>query len=143
MPHMHVEYSQGIEAQGTLETLCRALHAAMVDAEIFPLAGISRSCVQGGSLHRGRWSSENDFVAMTLSVGAGRTTDALKDAGDEIFSAAQKVLAPTASAAPHFALSLEIRVSNPDLTLERYTDPRSAVVPKGRNTIGQEKGLNR
>lgn len=115
MPHMHVEYSQGVETQGTPKALCRALHAAMVEAAIFPLAGIRVRAFEADYCIVADGHPENDFVAMTLSVGAGRSTEALKEAGDKIFAAAQEVFADRL-ASPHFALSLEIRVSNPDLS---------------------------
>ena len=113
MPHMHIEYSNGLE-RGAVETLCRALHASMVDAGIFPQAGIRvrAFCADFAIVADGL--PENDFVAMTLSVGAGRTTEALKEAGDRIFAAAQAVLAHRL-AEPHFAVSLEIRVCDPAL----------------------------
>ncbi|WP_255552248.1 5-carboxymethyl-2-hydroxymuconate Delta-isomerase [Maritimibacter dapengensis] len=112
---MHVEYSQGLDAEGTLEALCRALHGAMIDATIFPVAGIRVRAFRADYCIVADGHPENDFVAMTLTVGAGRTTEALKEAGDRIFDAAQKVLAYRL-AEPHFALSLDIRVSDPALS---------------------------
>jgi 5-carboxymethyl-2-hydroxymuconate isomerase len=77
----------------------------MCAAGIFPLAGIRGRafCADHAIIADGL--AENDFAAMTLSVGAGRSTTALQAAGDLIFAAAQKALkAPLAT--PHFALSL-------------------------------------
>lgn len=115
MPHLSVEYSGGLGGRSAVEDLCRALHASMVAAGIFPLAGIRVRAYQADFSIVADGLSENDFVAMTLVVGAGRSTEALKHAGDRIFAAAQAVLADRL-AAPHFALSLEIRVSDPALS---------------------------
>lgn len=115
MPHLAIEYSPGLEARADMVGVCAALHAAMAGAGIFPLAGIrvrahrADHCIVADGL------AENDFLAMTLSVGAGRDAGALKSAGEAIFKAAQTALAGPLST-PHFALSLEIRVSDPDLS---------------------------
>lgn len=115
MPHLSIEYSPGLEARADMPDLCRALHGAMVATGIFPLAGIrirahrADHCIVADGL------PQNDFLAMTLSVGAGRATADLKAAGDGIFSAAQAALAGPLST-PHFALSLEIRVADPELS---------------------------
>ena len=115
MPHLHLDYSPGLEARADIPALCRTLHAAMVAAGIFPLAGIRIRAHRADHVIVADGLPENDFLAMTLSVGAGRTTDALKAAGDVIFAAAQTALAGPLST-PHFALSLEIRVSDPALS---------------------------
>ncbi|WP_136442596.1 5-carboxymethyl-2-hydroxymuconate Delta-isomerase [Pacificoceanicola onchidii] len=115
MPHLSIEYSAGLERDVSIPDLCRALHGAMVQAGIFPLAGIRvrAHCADYAVVADGL--PENDFAAMTLAVGAGRSQEALRAAGDLIFAAAQAVLAERL-AAPHFALSLDIRVSDPALS---------------------------
>ncbi|HSF91573.1 MAG TPA: 5-carboxymethyl-2-hydroxymuconate Delta-isomerase [Paracoccaceae bacterium] len=115
MPHLHIEYSPGLERRTSIADLCRILHAAMLDAEIFPIAGIRVRAFKADFSIVADGLVENDFLAMTLSVGAGRSTEALKAAGDKLFKAAQSALAPEL-ATPHFALSLEIRIINPDLS---------------------------
>lgn len=115
MPHLSLEYSPGLEERADMPALCRSLHGAMVEAGIFPLAGIrirahrADHCIVADGL------AENDFLAMTLSVGAGRSTEALKTAGDRIFKTAQTALAGPLSS-PYFALSLDIRVNDPELS---------------------------
>lgn len=98
-----------------MPALCRAAHDAMIAAGIFPLAGIRIRAYRADHWIVADGLDENDFLAMTLSVGAGRTKEALKTAGDLIFAAAREVLAEPL-ATPHFALSLEIRVIDPDLS---------------------------
>lgn len=115
MPHLRIEYSPGLAGRVDMAALCRAAHGAMIEAGIFPLAGIrvrafcADHCVVADDL------PENDFAACTLTVGAGRTTEALQEAGQHVFVALQKFLAEPL-ARPHFALSLEIRVSDPELS---------------------------
>ncbi|WP_407493595.1 5-carboxymethyl-2-hydroxymuconate Delta-isomerase [Pseudooceanicola sp. MF1-13] len=112
---MHIEYSRGCDADDAINRLCRAIYDAMKAAGIFPLAGIRVRAFCADVAIVADDVPENDFVAMTLSVGAGRSTEVLKAAGDQIFQAAQTALADRL-AAPHFALSLEIREINSDLS---------------------------
>lgn len=113
MPHLRIEYSEGAETH--IEALCAATHQAMVDAGIFPLAGIRVRAYRADHAIVADGLAENAFVAMTLSVGAGRSTDVLKTAGDTVFAAGRAALADLLST-EHFAFSLEIREIHPDLT---------------------------
>lgn len=115
MPHLSIEYSAGLEARVDMAAVCKALHGAMVAAGIFPLAGIRVRAHRADYAIVADGLPENDFAALTLSVGAGRDTATLKQAGDAIFAVAQSALAgPLAT--QHFALSLEIRVIDPELS---------------------------
>jgi len=112
VPHLHVEYSPGLEP--LMPDLCRALHGAMAAQPIFPLAGIRVRAFRSDHAIIADAHPDNDFAALTLSVGAGRSTAQLQDAGRALFDAARDVLAPRL-AKPHLALSLEIRVIDPEL----------------------------
>jgi len=111
--HLKIEYSAGVEAH--IAALCAGGHAAMIAAGIFPVAGIRVRAYRADHAVVADGLAENDFVAATLSVGAGRTTEALKEAGDRVFAALQNALAGPLST-EHFALSLEIRVIDPALS---------------------------
>ncbi len=115
MPHLSIDYSPSLEERADIPALCTALHQIMVNADVFPTAGIRIRAHKADHAIVADGHAENDFLAMTLSVGAGRSTDQLRAAGDALFSAAQECLKKPL-AAPHFALSLEIRVINPDLS---------------------------
>lgn len=114
MPHLHIEYSAGLEVHADIAELCRVSHRSMIETGIFPIAGIRVRAFKADYSIVADGLPENNFVAMTLSVGAGRTIAALKSAGDHIFTAAQSHLAKPLST-PHFALSLEMREIHPDL----------------------------
>lgn len=115
MPHLSIEYSPGLEARVDMAAVCQALHGAMVASGLFPLAGIRVRAHRADHVVVADGLAENDFAALTLSVGTGRRAEALRAAGDLIFSAAQAALAGPLST-PHFALSLEIRVIDPELS---------------------------
>ena len=115
MPHLSIEYSATLESRADIDALCHQLHAAMVQSETFPTAGIRIRAHRADHAIVADGHADNDFLAMTLSVGAGRSTDQLKAAGDLLFAAARAVLSGPLST-PHFALSLEIRVIDPELS---------------------------
>lgn len=115
MPHLRIEYSSGLADRADIGALCRSLHQAMVETGIFPLAGIRVRAFAADHAIVAEGLPENDFAALILSVGAGRSKEALADAGAKIMAAAEAALAEPL-ATPHFALSLEIRVIDPDLS---------------------------
>ena len=113
MPHLHIEYSTGLTVD--IKSVCESVHNVMLESAVFPNAGIRvrAYCADYAIVADGL--PENNFVAMTLSVGAGRTVEELATAGEKLFSAAQLALKDPL-ATTHFALSLEIREINPDLS---------------------------
>jgi 5-carboxymethyl-2-hydroxymuconate isomerase len=120
MPHLRVEYSPGLEEQADLEALCGVLHSAMADSGVFPLGGIRVKALRCDRALAGDREAINHFVAMELSVGAGRDKRVLQEAGQGVFEAARGALADLLSA-PHFMLSIEIREIDPDLSWKANT----------------------
>ena len=130
MPHLHIEYSKPLEAKADLPALVSALHQGMVASEVFPTAGIRVRAFAADHAIVADGLAENDFLAMTLSVGAGRTAEVLKAEGDTLFTIARAQLADLL-AAPYFALSLEIRVADPALSWK--DTPIHARLSKGQS----------
>ncbi|MGO3699737.1 MULTISPECIES: 5-carboxymethyl-2-hydroxymuconate Delta-isomerase [Halomonas] len=108
MPHLHIEYSSSLEQRVDVHEVCRAAYRVMAASELFPLAGIRVRAFAADHCIVADDHPDNDFLAMTLSVGSGRAQSDLKAAGEQLFAAVQGVLAEPL-ATPHFALSLEIR----------------------------------
>ena len=115
MPHLSMEDSAGLDQRADMTGVALAAHGAMMKAGIFPQAGIRVRLHRADIAIVADGLDENDFLAMTLSVGAGRPTEELKAAGDLIFAAVKEELSGPMSS-PHFALSLEIRVIDPALS---------------------------
>mgnify|MGYP001627806288 FL=1 len=115
MPHLSIEYSPTLEARADIGALCRDLHAVLLASDHFPTAGIRIRTHRADHAIVADGHPDNDFLTMTLSVGAGRSTAQLQEAGGALFAAAQAALRGPLSS-PHFALSLEIRVIDPDLS---------------------------
>ncbi|WNK20083.1 5-carboxymethyl-2-hydroxymuconate Delta-isomerase [Halomonas piscis] len=114
MPHLKIEYSSQLASSVDIGSVCRAAYTAMKEAGIFPLAGIRVRAYATDYAIVADDMENNNFAALTLSVGSGRDKQTLKAAGEQIFSAVQSALKePLATS--HFALSLEIRIIDPDL----------------------------
>jgi len=120
MPHLRLETTPEVAARCDLAALCQDLHAAMVATGVFPLGGIRVKAHVCAAVAVGDMHPENGFVALELSVGAGRSPEALKTAGTALFHAAEVALADELST-PHFMLSLEIREIDPQLSWKRNT----------------------
>ena len=115
MPHLSIEYSPHLGERADMAQLMESLHSVLLRIDTFPNAGIRVRGHKADHAIVADGHPDNDFVAMTLSVGAGRSTAELKAAGDELFDAARAVLRGPLSS-PYFALSLEIRVIDPELS---------------------------
>jgi 5-carboxymethyl-2-hydroxymuconate isomerase len=120
MAHLFVEMSDTVARSIDADGLCNALHQAMVETGIFPLAGIRVRAFIADACAIADKHPDNGYVAMTLSVGHGRTKDILAAAGDIVFAASQQPLSDWL-AGPHFGLTLEIREIDPDLTWKANT----------------------
>lgn len=115
MPHMMVEHSAGLGDLVDLQAFARQVHTAMTETGVFPLAGIRVRLHEAHVSLTADLGAGNHFLAMTLSVGAGRDKATLHKAGEHVVAAARAALAGPLST-PHFAFSMEIREIDPDLT---------------------------
>ena len=120
MAHLVVECSELVARDVSLEALCASLHCAMLECGIFPIEGIRVRAYVPQAAEIADRDPGNGFVAMTLSVGHGRSKTDLAGAGDIVFAAAQAFLAEWRQGG-HFALSLEIREIDSDLTWKDNT----------------------
>lgn len=115
MPHLSIDYSPSLETRIDIAALLGALHEVLLASDVFPTAGIRLRAHRADHAIIADGHAENDFLAMTLSVGAGRSTAQLQAAGDSLFAVAQSELEEPLST-PHFTLSLDVRVIDPELS---------------------------
>jgi 5-carboxymethyl-2-hydroxymuconate isomerase len=120
MAHLIVELSDSVARSIDVDRLCAALHQGMVDTGIFPLAGIRVRTYRAIAVAMADQHPDNGFVAMSLSVGHGRTKQALSAAGDIIYAAAAHDLSEWL-AGQYFGLSFEIREIDPALSWKTNT----------------------
>ena len=88
MPHLIYEYTDNLEAaEADIQGLLKKSNQVLIDqGGVFPIGGIrSRAirlteyCVADGTV-------DDAFVHVTLKIGGGRSEEARKKAGDELFN---------------------------------------------------------
>jgi 5-carboxymethyl-2-hydroxymuconate isomerase len=118
MPHLAIEYSANLEEKADLDALCSAVHAAILESGLFETGAVRVRAFPARHFAIADLMSENAFVDMSFRIGEGRNADDKKRVGDAIFAAASEVLAPLFES-PHFALSLEIREIDAELSWKK------------------------
>lgn len=118
MPHLTVEYSGSLEGRVEIGALCDQLHAAILATGLFELGAIRVRALKADHFTIADRLPENGFVDLNFRIGHGRSADEKKRTGEALFAAAGEVLAAL-FATPHFALSLEIREIDPELSWKR------------------------
>lgn len=115
MPHLTVEYSANLDGRADLDRLCAALLESLIHSGLFEVGAIRVRALRAEYFAIADRLPENSFVDLNLRIGAGRTGDEKRRAGEALFAVAAQVLAPLLET-PHFALSLEIREIDPELS---------------------------
>jgi 5-carboxymethyl-2-hydroxymuconate isomerase len=113
MPHLTLEHSANLQAQGDFQILCAKLARTLIEQRsdgqpVYPIGGVRvRSiacdayCIADGSL------PDAAFVHARLSVAAGRAAAVLRASGDALFDVMKAHFAAHFERHP-LALSLEI-----------------------------------
>lgn len=115
MPHLIVQYSANLESSLDLEDFGRKMHEAMLVSGTFPLAGIRVRAFAADHAIIADQHEKNAFIAMVLRMGAGRSLEEKRKAGDLVMEAAKAATEQLLSE-PYFALSLEIVEIDPELS---------------------------
>lgn len=129
MPHLTLEYSANLDGQTDVGTLCQELHAAILSSGLFELGAVRVRAFPARHYAIADLLPQNAFLDMSFRIGEGRTREEAKRAGDLIFAAAARHLAPLL-AEPHFALSLEVREIDAALSWKR-----NAIHPRLRAAV--------
>lgn len=120
MPHLSVEYSANLDGAVDFNRLCHALLAALLDSGLVERGAPRVRTIRCGYYAIADAAPENSFIDMSLRLGAGRSHDEKRRLGEMLIAAAKPQLADQL-AQPHFALSLEIREIDPDLSWKLNT----------------------
>jgi 5-carboxymethyl-2-hydroxymuconate isomerase len=127
MPHLTIEYSANVGDRVDIDGLCGDIHAAIHASGLFELGAIRVRSFAATHFAIADRLAENGFVDLQFRIGAGRSPEEKKRVGEAIFAAASAHLA-TLFESPHFALSLEIREIDPDLSWKKNAIDRKSVV---------------
>lgn len=118
MPHLTIEYSANMEGRADLDGLCGRLLETVLETGLFEVGAVRIRALKADHYAIADRLPENSFIDLTFRIGAGRSTEEKKRTGEALFAAASAVLAPLFET-PHFALSLEIREIDAELSWKK------------------------
>ncbi len=118
MPHLTVEYSANLEGRTDLDALCAALLETVIEAGLFEVGAVRVRALRADHYAIADRLPENAFVDLNFRIGKGRSAEEKKRTGDALFATASRLLAPLLET-PHFALSLEIREIDAELSWKK------------------------
>ena len=113
MPHLTVEYSANLEGRTDLDALCAALLETVLETGLFEVGAVRVRALRADHYAIADRLPENVFID-----GKGRSAEEKKRTGEALFATAGRLLAPLFET-PHFALSLEIREIDADLSWKK------------------------
>ena len=128
MPHFSMEYSANLDGTVDFSALAKVIHETMLSTGVFELGAIRVRAFRSEAYAVADLLPQNAFIDMSLRMGAGRSEEDKKRAGDAIFAAVSSHLSKLLET-PHFALSLEIREIDPQLSWKK-----NAIHPRIRGT---------
>ena len=118
MPHLSIQYSPQLDDSHDMSALCHKLNEAIVETELFPLAGIRVRAFRADHESVADCHPDNAFVAMQMYIGQGRTLEEQQRAGAHVYAAAEAFFAERLAGA-HFMLSMEIFENNAAVSWKR------------------------
>ncbi len=118
MPHLTVEYSANLEGRADIGALCGTLLETVLETGLFEVGAVRVRALKADHYAIADRLAENSFIDLNFRVGKGRSADERKRTGEALFAAASAALAPLFDT-PHFALSLEIREIDAELSWKK------------------------
>ncbi len=122
MPHFIVEYSVNLETRVDIQGLCERIRESALKTGVFAPGGIRVRAHPARHFAIADAHEKNAFLHLQLRVGAGRSVETLKGAGEVIFATLRDCLEPQL-AEPYFGLSFEITEIHSELTWKANNIP--------------------
>ena len=108
MPHLTIEYSANLAADVDIQALVDGLHEAAIETGVFPLGGIRTRAAARQHYRIADGDPGHAFVHVVLRIAAGRDAATRERAGQHVFDALTRLLAPVAEA-HGLAISFELQ----------------------------------
>jgi len=88
MPHLIYEYTDNLDAaEADIKGLLRKSNQVLIDqGGVFPIGGIRSRAIRLNDYCVADGTVDDAFVHATLKIGGGRSEEAKKKAGDELFA---------------------------------------------------------
>ena len=108
MPHIIVEYTDNLKADGRIPELLRKINDVLISFDpIFPIGGIRSRAIELHDYVVADGTGDDAFVHVTLKIGAGRSESEKKEVCDALFDAIKAHFADL-FARRYLALSMEL-----------------------------------
>lgn len=118
MPHMAIEYSANLDETVDIQGLCTLVADTILETGLFEIGAIRVRAFRAEAYAIADRLPQNGFIDMNFRIGKGRSAEEKKRIGEAIFAAVSQRLA-LLFATPHFALSLEIREIDAELSWKK------------------------
>ena len=118
MPHMAIEYSANLDAKVDMTELCALVSRTILETGLFEPGAVRVRAFRTEAYAIADRLPENGFIDMNFRIGKGRSAEEKKRTGEAIFAAVSGHLASLFKT-PHFALSLEIREIDAELSWKK------------------------
>ena len=120
MPHMTIEYSANLASRIDMQAATDVALEALLETGLFEVGALRVRGVKCEAFAIADRAPENAFADVSLRIGAGRTAEEKRRAGEHVYGALKRHFAPLFET-PHFALSFEIREIDPALSWKSNT----------------------
>ena len=118
MPHFNIEYSSNLDGRVDFSALCERVLDTILATGLFEVGAVRVRAFRAEAYAIADKLPENAFIDMSFRIGAGRSAEDRKLTGERIFAAVVDELS-TLFTTPHFALTLEIREIDPELSWKK------------------------
>ncbi len=118
MPHLVLEYSANLDAIIDMGALCRLLNKTLFETKLFELGAIRVRAVRSEAYAIADDLPQNSFLDANLRIGVGRSQEEKKRVGEALFAVLSDFF-KLQFATPHFALTLEIREIDAQLSWKK------------------------
>ena len=115
---MTIEYSANLDTSVDMGELCTLVSRTILDTGLFETGAVRVRAFRAEAYAIADRLPQNGFIDMNFRIGKGRSAEEKERAGEAIFAAVTDHLA-NLFATPHFALSLEIREIDAELSWKK------------------------
>ncbi len=115
---MAIEYSANLDAKVDMGALCELVARTILETGLFEPGAVRVRAFRAEAYAIADRLPENGFIDMNFRIGKGRSAEEKKRTGEAIFAAVSEHLASLFTT-PHFALSLEIREIDAELSWKK------------------------
>ena len=118
MPHFSIEYSANLDQTVDMMEICGLVSRTILETGLFEMGAVRVRAFRAEAYAIADGLAQNGFIDMSFRIGRGRSAEEKKRTGEAIFAAVSQHL-EALFATPHFALSLEIREIDAELSWKK------------------------